>query len=149
MPATNAKMDFEAFGVRDIELSRLRPRGRYVKAFLRFDTRCPKRGPLLDSIEPGRQGECAMTTAQTRLPHKQGEFDALDNIPGLRHRLRRFLKFAAVCGLGVALNVALLNIMFNFLHINRYVANLASIAIVTGWNFWINLKLSWRDTSPR
>jgi len=36
MRATNAKMDFEAFGVRDIELSRLRPRGRYVKAFLRF-----------------------------------------------------------------------------------------------------------------
>ena len=67
MRATNAKMDFEAFGVRDIETSRLRPRGRYVKAFLRFETRCPKRGPLLDSIEPGRQGECAMTTAQTRL----------------------------------------------------------------------------------
>jgi hypothetical protein len=39
MRATNAKMDFEAFGVRDIETSRLRPRGRYVKAFLRFDTR--------------------------------------------------------------------------------------------------------------
>jgi dolichol-phosphate mannosyltransferase len=39
--------------------------------------------------------------------------------------------------------------MFNFLRMNRYVANLASIAIVTAWNFWINLKLSWRDTSPR
>ena len=36
MRATNAKTDFEAFGVRDIELSRLRPRERYVKAFLRF-----------------------------------------------------------------------------------------------------------------
>jgi len=69
--------------------------------------------------------------------------------PGLRHRLRRLMKFAAVCGLGVVLNVALLNVMFNFLHMNRYAANLASIAIVTGWNFWINLKLSWRDTSPR
>jgi dolichol-phosphate mannosyltransferase len=69
--------------------------------------------------------------------------------PGLRHRLRRLMKFAAVCGLGVVLNVALLNVMFNFLHMNRYVANLASIAIVTAWNFWINLKLSWRDTSPR
>jgi len=41
MRATNAKMDFEAFGVRDIELSRLKPRGRYVKAFLRFEEFCP------------------------------------------------------------------------------------------------------------
>jgi hypothetical protein len=49
MRATNAKMDFEAFGVRDIELSRLKPRGRYVKAFLRFGVPSPKRGPLLDS----------------------------------------------------------------------------------------------------
>jgi hypothetical protein len=67
MRATNAKMDFEAFGVRDIELSRLRPRGRYVKAFLRFDTKCPKRGTALDSTRCCRQGKCAMTTAQTRL----------------------------------------------------------------------------------
>ena len=67
MRATNAKMDFEAFGVRDIELSRLRPRGRYVKAFLRFGRPSPKRGPLLDSTGRGRQGKCAMTTAQTRL----------------------------------------------------------------------------------
>ena len=47
MRATNAKMDFEAFGVRDIELSRLRPRGRYVKAFLRFGAPSPKRGLYL------------------------------------------------------------------------------------------------------
>jgi hypothetical protein len=38
MRATNAKMDFEAFGVRDIELSRLRPRRVYVKGNLRFDS---------------------------------------------------------------------------------------------------------------
>jgi hypothetical protein len=44
MRATNAKMDFEAFGVRDIELSRLRPRGRYVKGFLRFWARVPQKG---------------------------------------------------------------------------------------------------------
>jgi hypothetical protein len=67
MRATNAKTGFEAFGVRDIELSRLRPRGRYVKAFLRFGEFSPKGGPPLDSTRCGRQGECAMTTAQTRL----------------------------------------------------------------------------------
>jgi dolichol-phosphate mannosyltransferase len=41
--------------------------------------------------------------------------------------------------------------MFNFLGFNsfnygRYVANLIAIAIVTVWNFWLNLKLSWRVT---
>jgi hypothetical protein len=44
MRATNAKMDFEAFGVRDIELSRLRPRGCYVKAFLRFEEQGTQKG---------------------------------------------------------------------------------------------------------
>jgi hypothetical protein len=67
MRATNAKMVFEAFGVRDIELSRLRPRGCYVKGFLRFGPMSPERGPLLDSTWCSRQGECAMTAAQTRL----------------------------------------------------------------------------------
>jgi len=37
MRATNAKMDFEAFGVRDIEKSRLRPGGAGVKGVLRFE----------------------------------------------------------------------------------------------------------------
>lgn len=68
---------------------------------------------------------------------------------GMKHRLRRLAKFAAVCGLGVVLNVVLLNLMFNLLHINRYVANLISIAIVTGWNFGLNTKLSWRDSSAQ
>jgi len=36
MRAMNAKMDFEAFGVRNIELPRLRLRGAHVNAVLRF-----------------------------------------------------------------------------------------------------------------
>jgi dolichol-phosphate mannosyltransferase len=65
---------------------------------------------------------------------------------GLRHKLRRLLKFNIVCGIGLALNVVLLNVQFNWLHMNRYVANLIAIGVVTAWNFWLNLKLSWRDT---
>jgi dolichol-phosphate mannosyltransferase len=42
--------------------------------------------------------------------------------------------------------VLLLNLLFNTFGINRYVANLLAIAIVTVWNFWVNLKLSWRVT---
>ena len=50
---------------------------------------------------------------------------------GPRHKLRRLLKFNAVCGIGLVLNVVLLNIQFNVLHINRYVANLIAIGVVT------------------
>jgi dolichol-phosphate mannosyltransferase len=65
---------------------------------------------------------------------------------GPTHKLRRFLKFNLICGLGILLNIVLLNIMFNWLHMGRYVANAVAIAVVTGWNFWLNLKLNWRDS---
>lgn len=67
---------------------------------------------------------------------------------GLSHKLHRLAKFNAICGLGLVLNVVLLNVQFNLLGINRYIANALAIAVVTVWNFWLNLKLSWRDTGP-
>jgi dolichol-phosphate mannosyltransferase len=63
---------------------------------------------------------------------------------GMPARLRRFGKFQLVCLTGVALNTALLNVQFNMLGMNRYLANLIAIGAVTGWNFYLNLKLSWR-----
>ncbi len=63
-----------------------------------------------------------------------------------RQILKRFIKFNLVCLMGVILNVLILNALFNGLGINRYVANFIAIAIVTLWNFWINLKLNWRVT---
>jgi dolichol-phosphate mannosyltransferase len=66
---------------------------------------------------------------------------------GLGHKLRRLAKFNAICGIGLLLNVVLLNIQFNWLGMNRYVANLIAIGIVTAWNYWFNLKLAWRDTA--
>lgn len=62
-------------------------------------------------------------------------------------RLKRFLKFNAICALGLLLNVLILNFEFNKLHMNRYAANLLAIAIVTVWNFGTNWKLNWRVTS--
>jgi dolichol-phosphate mannosyltransferase len=62
-------------------------------------------------------------------------------------KLRRFIKFNIICGLGVGLNVLLLNLQFNLLHINRYCANLIAIGAVTIWNYWFNLKLSWRGSA--
>ena len=67
---------------------------------------------------------------------------------GMKARLRRFYKFQLVCLAGVAINATLLNLQFNLLGMNRYVANAVAIAAVTAWNFWLNLKLSWRMAEP-
>ena len=68
---------------------------------------------------------------------------------GWRRRLRRFLKFNLVCLMGLILNVLILNLLFNVFKINYLLANLIAIALVTFWNFWINLKLSWRVTDVK
>ncbi|MGB3691800.1 MAG: glycosyltransferase [Spirulinaceae cyanobacterium] len=70
---------------------------------------------------------------------------------GWGKRLKRLLKFNLICLIGLFLNVLILNLLFNYLGFNnfstgRYIANLIAIGIVTGWNFWLNLKLSWRVT---
>lgn len=62
-------------------------------------------------------------------------------------RLKRFLKFNAICAVGLVLNVLILNFEFNALHMNRYVANLLAIMIVTVWNYMTNWKLNWRVTA--
>ena len=62
-------------------------------------------------------------------------------------RLKRFLKFNAICAFGLLLNVLILNFEFNKLHMNRYAANLIAIAIVTIWNYGTNWKLNWRVTA--
>jgi dolichol-phosphate mannosyltransferase len=67
---------------------------------------------------------------------------------GPKARLRRFGKFQLVCLAGVAINATLLNLQFNLLGMNRYVANAVAIAAVTAWNFGLNLKLSWRMVEP-
>lgn len=68
--------------------------------------------------------------------------------PGQRQRFQRFIKFNAVCLAGLVLNVLLLNFFFRLLG-NRYLANFIAIALVTIWNFWFNLKLSWRVTDTK
>jgi dolichol-phosphate mannosyltransferase len=65
---------------------------------------------------------------------------------GFRSRLRRFSKFQILCFTGLVLNTVLLNVQFNLMGINRYVANAIAIGAVTGWNYWLNSKLSWRAT---
>jgi dolichol-phosphate mannosyltransferase len=62
---------------------------------------------------------------------------------------KRFVKFSMISLMGLILNVMLLNLLFNLFQINPYIANLTAIALVTIWNFWINLKLSWRVTAVK
>ncbi len=65
---------------------------------------------------------------------------------GWNRRFKRFLKFNVICLSGLLFNVLLVNVLFNFLGVNEYIAKLVAIATVTLWNFWVNLKLSWRVT---
>jgi dolichol-phosphate mannosyltransferase len=65
-----------------------------------------------------------------------------------KNRAKRFGKFQTVCFIGLLLNTALLNFQFNILGMNRYLANAVAIVLVTGWNFWLNLKVSWRADPP-
>jgi dolichol-phosphate mannosyltransferase len=74
--------------------------------------------------------------------------DIASHQQGFNHRLQRFAKFQLVCLAGLMLNTVLLNLQFNLLGINRYLANALAIAVVTGWNFWLNFKLSWRAAAP-
>jgi dolichol-phosphate mannosyltransferase len=69
--------------------------------------------------------------------------------PGFAWRVRRFLGFAAICSAGLVINIVLLNVLFNWAGWNRYVANAVAILIVTGWNYWLNLKLNWSPAEPR
>jgi len=62
-------------------------------------------------------------------------------------RVKRFLKFNAICSLGIFFNIAILNIEFNWLHMNRYIANLIAIGLVTLWNYKSNKEFSWRVTA--
>lgn len=66
-------------------------------------------------------------------------------------RLKRLLKFNLICLIGLAINVVLLNVIFNLVFDgqHRYLANLIAIGITTLWNFWINFKLNWRTTQVK
>jgi dolichol-phosphate mannosyltransferase len=65
---------------------------------------------------------------------------------GWKQLLKRFLKFNVVCLSGVILQTLIVNFLFNVLGVNQYISKLIAIALVTLWNFWMNLKLSWRVT---
>jgi dolichol-phosphate mannosyltransferase len=66
--------------------------------------------------------------------------------PGKRQRIKRLIKFNIICLAGIILQTLIVNLLFNVFGINEYIAKLMAIALVTVWNFWVNMKLSWRVT---
>jgi dolichol-phosphate mannosyltransferase len=74
-----------------------------------------------------------------------GKFSSCQN--SFRQRARRFLKFNLLCSVGIILNLIILNVGFKVFHMNRYIANLSAIFVVTFWNYNTNRKLSWRTTA--
>lgn len=81
-------------------------------------------------------------------------------------RLQRFGKFNLVCVIGAGLQIGIMALILAIPAVNQipefvgqfvtadwadnaneYFAKVVAIAIVTLWNFWINLKLSWRSKS--
>lgn len=70
--------------------------------------------------------------------------------PRTDRRLNRFLSFNVICGMGLCLNVILLNVLYGFFGVNRYLANAIAIAMVTLWNYRLNERLTYGGaSSPR
>ena len=69
--------------------------------------------------------------------------------PGRRSRVKRFLKFNVLCLVGIVLQGTLVGLMSNVVGFPAIGAKLLAIALVMLWNFWINLKLSWRVTDTK
>lgn len=65
---------------------------------------------------------------------------------GWPKRVKRLLKFNLICLTALIFNLLIVNLLFNLFGVNEYLAKLIAIATVTLWNFWINMKLSWRVT---
>ena len=59
-------------------------------------------------------------------------------------KFRRFLKFNAVCLIGVFINLILINFQCSWFGMNRYLANATSIVATSFWNYFMNKRLGWR-----
>jgi dolichol-phosphate mannosyltransferase len=68
---------------------------------------------------------------------------------GFKERFKRYLKFNLFCSVGIILNLIVLNVGVNIFHVNRYLANLSAIFLVTFWNYNTNRKLSWRTAAKK
>jgi len=66
---------------------------------------------------------------------------------GWHKTLKRLLKFNLICLAGLIINVIIFQFLVTYLIPNPYIANFVAIVLTTFWNFGINLKLNWRNSS--
>lgn len=69
--------------------------------------------------------------------------DVSSRYPLLRDRLQRFVKFNAICLMGLVFNTLIVEMLFYKFGVNEYLAKIVAIACITLWNFGINSKLNW------
>jgi len=62
------------------------------------------------------------------------------------HWIVRLIKFNLICVAGIGLSVLLLNVQVHWLGMNLYVANLIAIALVSVWNFFLNMRFAWSSS---
>jgi dolichol-phosphate mannosyltransferase len=62
-------------------------------------------------------------------------------------RLARLGKFNLICTAGIGWSVLLLSLQVSALGMNKYVANLVAIVIVSLWNYFANLRFGWGKRS--
>lgn len=61
-------------------------------------------------------------------------------------KFHRFLKFNAICLLGLAFSIAVLNVLFHWFGMSRYAANAMAICVSIFWNYGVNKSLGWRSS---
>jgi len=64
---------------------------------------------------------------------------------GLRNIFQRFLKFNTVSFSGLAVNLSMLWILTEFAGIYYLLSNLFAIAVVFLWNYFLNVRWTWRE----
>ena len=75
--------------------------------------------------------------------------DSVGSQLDLSNRFKRLLKFNAICALGAALNVLAVWAITEMLNVHYLVSNLVGMGIGTGWNYALNVNVTWTLGIPR
>ena len=63
--------------------------------------------------------------------------------PGMVNRVKRFLRFNLICGIGVVINVGILWALTNLMGVYYLISNLFGIGASTLWNYGLNSNITW------
>lgn len=69
--------------------------------------------------------------------------DRVGGAKGEKGRGGRFLKFELICLVGLAINLGILHLCTDRMHVHYLIANLIAIGVSTGWNFLVNHRFNW------